>query len=161
MVLCENCHQNVATVHLTEIIKQDKKEIHLCNDCAQEKGITLKPFYVLNDVLGSLAAEEDFPIDETPSCEHCGISYSDFRQNGRLGCAKDYDSFKKQLHPFLEKVHNSLFHCGKVPCNTQDQVKDAQKIVRLRKSLNEAVESEDYEAAARIRDELKQYEEKI
>lgn len=158
MILCENCHQNVATVHLTEIIQQEKKEIHLCSDCANDKGITLKPFFVLNDVLGSLVGEEDIAVEEAPSCEHCGLSYSDFRQHGRLGCAKDYDVFKKQLHPFLEKVHNSLFHCGKVPGNSQEQMKDAQQIVKLRKNLNDAVEGEDYETAARLRDELRQLE---
>jgi protein arginine kinase activator len=158
MILCENCHQNVATVHLTEIIQSEKKEIHLCNDCANDKGITLKPFFVLNDVLGSLAGEEELPEDATPYCDHCGLSYNDFRQHGRLGCAKDYDTFKKQLNPFLEKVHNSLFHCGKVPQNSQEQVKDAQKIIRLRKSLKEAVENEEYEKAANLRDDLKKHE---
>jgi protein arginine kinase activator len=158
MQLCENCHQNVATVHLTEIVQQEKKEIHLCSDCANDKGITLKPFFALSDVSNLLAGDEEEAVEDSAVCEHCGISYSDFRQHGRLGCAKDYDTFKKQLHPFLEKVHNSLFHCGKVPRNTKDQVKEAQRIVRLRKTLNDAIEGENYEEAARIRDELKNLE---
>ena len=71
MILCENCHQNVATVHLTEIIQQEKKEIHLCSDCANDKGITLKPFFVLNDVLGSLAGEDEIPPPNIDKLYYC------------------------------------------------------------------------------------------
>ena len=155
MMLCENCQKNVATVHLTEIVQKAKKEVHLCNACAKLKGITLKPFFLLSDVLGQLE-EGETPAQEIDlACPECGTTYAQFRAEGRLGCPNDYEVFKAQLAPFMEKVHNSLFHCGKVPHRADARIKEAQRSVQLRRDLALAVENERYEEAARIRDELK------
>ncbi|MGE4157878.1 MAG: UvrB/UvrC motif-containing protein [Planctomycetota bacterium] len=155
MMLCENCQKNVATVHLTEIVQKAKKEVHLCNACAKSKGISLKPFFLLSDVLGQMD-EGEAPSQEVDlTCPECGTTYAQFRAEGRLGCPNDYEVFKAQLTPFMEKVHNSLFHCGKVPHRADPKIKEAQRTVQLRRDLSLAVENERYEEAARIRDELK------
>ncbi|MBI4576831.1 MAG: UvrB/UvrC motif-containing protein [Planctomycetes bacterium] len=157
-VICEGCNQNVATVHLTEIVKQTKKEVHLCEACAEERGVTKKAPFSISDLLGGLAepqpAEKEEAAAPTQDCPRCGLSYADFRAHGRLGCPEDYRVFGKLLLPLLEKIHGNTQHLGRVPKRAGERVLREKELMQLREELRRAIDREEYEHAAELRDRI-------
>ncbi len=170
-MVCENCNKSVATVHLTEIINKKKKELHLCEECAREKGVTLKAHFFAKETQPSadapaiekaagkskIAAED---VLSGLSCSVCGLTFAEFRASGRLGCANDYNAFKKGLSPLLEKIHGHTEHRGKVPHQVGERLERQKKLMSLRQSLNRAIQREEYEKAAEIRDQIYELEER-
>jgi protein arginine kinase activator len=159
---CQICKKNQATVHLTEIIKGKKREIHLCEDCAGKKGVAFKSGFSIQDLLSGIinnqAAQEIAKMSQI-KCPICGLSYLDFRQHGRLGCATDYTVFKEGLIPLLEKIHGSTEHLGKIPATSGELREVSRELLEMRQSLKQAIEREDYEQAAQLRDKIKVIEE--
>jgi protein arginine kinase activator len=170
---CEICKIKPATVHLTEIVDGQRRESHLCQACAQKEGITIKNQLSLNELLSSLIAahqqadEQEMDTIEK-SCPVCGMTLEMFRKNALLGCPKDYEIFDKSLQTIIEKAHNgNLIHKGKTPPGVPQQVvssdtkkdeaetKEKDEIESIKNQLDEAVRKEDYELAARLRDQLK------
>lgn len=168
VILCELCKQQPSTLHLTEITNGVKKELHLCAKCANQKGVTFQSHFSLPDFLASSepeappASAKSPKKSPSPACPRCGITYAQFRQAGRLGCPEDYAVFRKMLVPFIERIHGSTQHAGKIPARAakETDTESARQVASLRKALSEAVEREAYEDAARIRDEIRQIEEK-
>lgn len=167
-MICESCHQNLATVHLTEIVQKYKKETHLCEECARTKGVPYKTQFTVKEFLGSVAskgeAPSDTPVAATPApptgelaepCPSCGITFADFRSSGRLGCHADYDHFKRGLLPLLEKIHGSVQHTGRVPARVGARIERQRLIAALQRDLSQAVEREEYERAAELRDKIR------
>jgi protein arginine kinase activator len=164
---CEICKTKTATVHLTEIINGQRTESHLCQNCAQKEGVTIKSQLSLNELLSSLIAAHQ-QTDETSgseklhkACPECGITMEQFRKQALLGCPKDYNVFESDLQEIIEKTQdNNLTHKGKAPAqkqNSSNAASDNQgKIEELQKQLSQAVKKEDYELAAKIRDQLKE-----
>ena len=162
-ILCQVCKKNIATVHLTEIIKGKKREIHLCEECAGKKGVAFKSHqFSISDLLSGLvnsqAAQEIAKMSQI-KCPICGLSYLDFRQHGRLGCATDYTVFKEGLLGLLEKIHGSTDHMGKIPASSGETREISKELLELRQELKRAVEKEDYEKAADVRDRIRDIEE--
>jgi len=165
-MLCDICAKNPATVHLTEIIDDQMNELHLCEECAHKKSMHMEQQFGLSELLGGLA-EFEKPVKEkeaaavTVKCANCGLTYADFKKIGRLGCSECYTTFKKYLGPLLKKVHGSIIHFGKSPF-----IKDARVSMKieglqeLRNKLQKAIESEAFEEAAKIRDNIKELEKK-
>ena len=156
---CDNCGKKPATVHLTEIDDDgNKHEQHLCDECAQEIASpapkVFNPAEILTTLINQVAPE--FKEMAKTVCDHCGLSYLEFRSQGRLGCSHDYDAFEKGLVPILEKIHGSAEHKGKVPNRSHETAQQQSDYVRLRRELEEAVAVEDYERAAVLRDKLKE-----
>lgn len=158
MLMCNNCGKRPATVHITEIDSDQKKvETHLCEDCAQEKNVVVPQTLSLNDILSGLIeahSEKDAPELADTCCPSCGSKYSDFRANARVGCAHDYDVFRKGLVPVLERMHGSVRHTGKVSARAGRDVAYTQRLANLRRQLNKAIETENYEDAAKYRDQI-------
>lgn len=94
------------------------------------------------------------------TCPNCGIDFEYFRKNGRLGCDRCYEYFNKDLIPLIQKIHNSVTHVGKSPSMEADESNKILHLSKLRSSLAEAIENEDYEKAAILRDKIKEIEEK-
>lgn len=162
-ITCQVCKKNIATVHLTEIIKNKKREIHLCEECAAKKGIAFKATsFSISDLLSGLvntqAAQEIAKMSQV-KCPICGLSYLEFRQHGRLGCATDYTVFKEGLMPLLEKIHGDTEHLGKIPNSSGDTREVSKELLELRQELRRVIEKEDYEQAATLRDRIEQLEE--
>jgi protein arginine kinase activator len=163
---CDNCNKP-ATVHLTEIKSGKKIEKHLCEQCAaQNEGFTAaaKTHMPINELLTNFVMAHSglATKEQQTTCEHCGITWAEFRQTGLLGCAHDYMLFEKDLTPLLKRAHEEqAHHVGKVPTRrggTGVPVKRQVDVARLRKELARAVEAEDYERAAKLRDQIKQAE---
>jgi len=158
---CQICQKNEATIHLTEISNGVRTEMHLCEHCAQEEGIAVKSQISLNELLSSLLAAQ--PADDEvfaghkqkSSCPHCGFTLEQFRKEPVLGCPYDYEVFEKSLLPLIEKAQDGKTrHCGKIPSKTPADTKKQMELMRLRQQLETAVETEDYETAAELRDKI-------
>ena len=157
---CELCREAVATVHLTEISNNQKKEVHLCESCAQEKGVAIHSHVKnlsLPEFFGQLSDAPTTAEKKGPSsqkCPVCGIDYQEFRATGKFGCASDYRVFRKELDYLLDKVHGAIQHRGRMPLRLGMEMSRRRQIDDLKKELREAVESEEYEQAANIRDRI-------
>lgn len=164
MGLCERCKKAQATFHLTNIDRSGSKvERHLCDKCAAEEGLlqSAKPTVDLNEILENFVASSKSQSSELSEliCDACGLSYVEFRNQGLLGCAKDYEVFKEPITRLLERTHDgATHHCGKAPASSADTYKPHHDLQRLRRKLDEAVAAEDYERAAELRDQIRQLE---
>lgn len=165
-MLCNVCHKNEATIHVTEIINDEVQEVHICEACAKKKGIMMNHNYGLADFMAGLTDFGLSNIDNKPQikstfkCPECGMSFDDFKKIGRLGCGGCYEAFKKGLAPLLKKVHGSSQHIGKVPIRAGEKIKAESELQRLEQSLIKAIEQEAFEEAAGIRDEIKEFKSK-
>ena len=171
---CDICHKVSATVHLTEIINDKVTKLHLCEHCAREKSIEMEEHFGLADLLSGLAdlvpvteGKGKFPaintgvdIDSGIKCPSCGFTFAKFRKIGRLGCPGCYDAFRSQLSPLLRKVHGYDRHMGKIP-NREEVTKDATVLLgELKARLTKSIEHEEFEEAARLRDQIRSIEKK-
>jgi protein arginine kinase activator len=156
-VTCQRCKKQQATIHLTEILQNEKRERHLCEDCAREEGVAIKAQINLQDILSGMVEASDTARGEAKlTCPDCGITYAEFRSQGRLGCPHDYDVFAEPLKEVLEKIHGTTEHVGKLPRRAGADTLAQRELLQLRRQLQEAVESEHYEDAARLRDLIRQ-----
>ena len=161
---CQICKKAEATIHLTEIVEGQRSEMHICQMCAQNEGIAVKSQIPLNELLSNLLAyqpkEEEYEeLEEEVVCQDCGFTLDQFRKEGVLGCPGDYEVFKDALEPLLEKAHGGhSIHKGKVPSKVPADDKSKMKITSLRQQLQIAVTAEDYEMAAKLRDEITRIE---
>lgn len=161
---CDICHKNEATVHLTEIIDNQITELHLCEECARQKGSQMEQHFGLADLLAGLAdlgQQFEAPGKAEIKCPNCGLSYQDFRRVGRLGCSECYEAFKESLGILLKRIHGSTQHLGSCPSGpvmTAVQKKSELELLRVR--LQKAIETEAFEEAARLRDRIRVLETK-
>jgi protein arginine kinase activator len=178
---CESCDKAQATVHLTEIVNKKKRELHLCEECAAQRGLSIKTAFVdisekgagEKEVLSLPAAELKGALEKAPpaalqkvddlsgtSCPVCGLTFGEFRASGRLGCANDYMAFKRGLVPLLEKIHGQVEHKGKVPAHVGERLERQKRLADLRQRLSQAIQREEYEQAAVLRDEIYKLEDR-
>jgi protein arginine kinase activator len=161
-MVCQSCKERKATVHLTEIIgNKEKRELHLCEQCAQAHGTTgMEIMGLISSAFGPAAKAAGAGTETTDvKCAACGLAYSEFRSRGRLGCPQCYDVFRPQLESLLEKIHGNDKHVGKIPGGASAADRSREKrLVALRRQLHAAVKGEDYELAAKLRDDLKRAE---
>lgn len=161
MKRCSACGQAEGVVDLTHIEGGEVKTIHLCAKCAAEKGIQTPaatadtPLGSLLAALGSAAPGTAAPAPEAP-CGTCGATLRDFRETGRVGCADCYEAFGEPLRELVRRLHGSAHHMGKAyrPPGVQSAA-TAESIPELRERLRRAVEGEQFELAAQLRDKLK------
>ena len=161
---CQSCKEHTATIHLTEINNGQRFETHLCELCAQKQGLAIKNQIPLNELLSTLLAvqaesEDDSELDAVSAdtaCPACGITLKQFTKKSVLGCPHDYEVFEKQLRPIIRRAHNgNTTHCGKVPSKASASTKNNIELIKLQRQLDAAVQEENYEAAAKLRDKIK------
>jgi protein arginine kinase activator len=159
---CDQCHEREAVIHLTQIVNEQVTTLHLCERCAAEKGVE-SPGAQPKTPLGSFLAAmgKGYP-DQAPvargadSCPRCGASFQDFRESGRLGCPECYASFEAPLRDLLRRLHGSTHHMGERYVEPGQRVPDEPaKASDLREQLRVAVETENFELAAELRDRLR------
>lgn len=161
-MLCDICKKNQAVVHYTEVINEKVKKLNLCEECAINKGIGVHPPFSIGELLGGLTPTgiDISSADKSITCPGCGMNLAEFRETGRLGCYQCYESFNKSLMAMIGNIHKSTKHVGKVPSNARDAMGVIDKIRELEYKLQEAVQKEEFEEAAKIRDQIKMLEKK-
>jgi len=155
---CESCNEREATVHYTEIEGTEKREIHLCEECYRQK---LAPVQKATDFAELLKGLLHGVTDEDAAaanalCPTCGLSLAEFRASGRLGCPNDYHVFSEAIKPLIEKIQHGARHVGRVPSRAGDALERENMLIRLRRELERAVQREQYEEAARLRDRVRE-----
>ena len=155
-MLCDVCGKNPATVHLTEIVDEQMNELHLCEECARQKSIQMEQQFGLSDLLAGLAEfEKPEDLDKEGvrlKCPSCKLTYADFKKIGRLGCGECYVTFKRHLGVLLKRIHGASSHLGKSPVKVAPVTKEKIDLQELRNKLQQAIEEEAFEEAARLRD---------
>ena len=161
-MLCQRCNTNEATIHITEVTEGEHQENHLCEQCAEAEGAVVKTPTTINQLLSSfIMAHSGVAELAELSCPECGISFLEFRQHGLLGCPNDYEVFSQALDGLLARVHGAeTHHVAKAPARGNVEQKRNMELLRIRRELALAVESEAYEKAAQLRDKLKELESK-
>ena len=162
---CQHCEKN-AIFHITELTDPSGPTIiHLCEDHARvffQTGESLETATALSSLLAKQLqlekAASDMAETDKKTCPMCGITFSEFRKGGRLGCAYDYVVFEEDLEPLLINIHGAQKHFGKVPKNLGGTPKRHFQLKRLRSALQRAVEAENYEEAGELRDKIKAVE---
>ena len=149
-MLCEKCNKRVATIHLIKLINGEKSEVRLCESCAKEISNILSGFFE------SIDKNKQNKIEVI--CKKCGLTYSQFKASGQLGCDECYESFSSYLGPMFKRIQGDLEHIGKVPKRSGVKLVEKKKYVNLKKELQKAILEEEYERAAVLRDKIKDIE---
>ena len=160
---CADCHVNKATVHFTQIVNDETETFHLCQSCAQKRGLKTGPSDTqapLSDFLSEMGA----PIftkatSANLACPRCGCTFRQFRKTGRLGCAHCYSTFEQEMSALLRKIHGSNEHVGIAQEEAIGPLGEEEaRLLTLRRQLRQAVEREEYERAAELRDAIMRLE---
>ncbi|HYV35299.1 MAG TPA: UvrB/UvrC motif-containing protein [Gemmataceae bacterium] len=157
---CQKCH-NPATLHITEVLGEGQfEDLHLCEQCANK--YLYEPQH--KGAMKGLSSEAVGESDEIAAlnqreCPQCGIKFIEFRNSGRLGCPFDYQAFREELTPLLENIHGETHHVGKTPRRLPQNKQTQSELIQLRNRLKNAINKEDYEEAAKVRDQIKTLEE--
>ncbi|HOK95567.1 MAG TPA: UvrB/UvrC motif-containing protein [Anaerohalosphaeraceae bacterium] len=165
-MICQSCKEKTATIHLTEITNGHRSETHLCQDCARQQGLTIKTQIPINELLNTLLSAQSksqstgsVSVQSGRACPVCGMTLKRFAAEPLLGCPYDYTEFQAELLPLIEQSHNGKSrHCGKTPARTSQQDRNEIMLIQLRRQLEQAVKNEDYETAAKLRDQIKMYQ---
>jgi protein arginine kinase activator len=160
-MLCDLCKQNVATVHLSQLVDGKTKKIDLCEACSKAKGVDDPAMFSIADMLLGLGAAQELEQASASSelrCPNCGFTHADFKKAGRFGCSDCYAAFADGLEGLLKTMHNGIRHAGKVPQAYRQGEDVGEKIKSLQKMLRKAIETENYEQAATLRDQIKRLE---
>ena len=159
-MLCQDCKKQEATVHFTQIVNNEKIALSLCKECAAKRGfhspLENAPF-PLSDLISSLIEQLPQKKADIPdiTCSRCGLTFEQFTHQGRFGCGECYNAFRSRLEPIMRKIHGSSLHKGKVPVSIDGDPIPVREEERLEEALKKAIESEDFERAADLRDKLK------
>jgi protein arginine kinase activator len=148
-------------VHLTDIVENQKKEVHLCQECAEAQNLVTQQELNLPAILQTLIGHHlGGATDELArlTCPACGIKYMEFRAGGRLGCPHDYAVFRTGLSPLLRRIHRAERHTGKAPRRAAPTDGRDVELFQLRCQLRVAVDAEEFEEAARLRDLIRKKE---
>jgi protein arginine kinase activator len=158
---CDVCKEAEATVHLTQIVSGAMQKVDLCESCAKAKGVSDPASFSLADMflgLGHSEGTASTPSSSEIKCPNCGMSQTDFKKSGRLGCSQCYHTFADGLAPLLKSIHKGEQHVGKVPTGHAQDAVTAEQLKILKKDLEEAVKDENFEVAADLRDKIKKME---
>jgi len=164
-MLCQICKKKESAITFTKIVGGQKTEIHLCKDCApifsDKFSVFPHPQFDINDLLIGLLNAIDLyhkeegviPVKEI-ECSNCHLTYDEFKLSGKLGCSVCYYDFREQLVPLLRRLYGNNEHVGKIPQQSEGKLNEIRKIKQLKKELHELVLKEEYEKAAKTRDEI-------
>ena len=160
-MLCDHCKERDAIINLTQVEHDTKVTLHLCEQCAQQKGIETGSTVLkspLGTFLSAMGKGTTLPVPaDTLRCGTCGATLRDFKDSGRLGCAQCYLAFDEHLRDLLRRLHGSSQHMGEryAPPGEQHQPDARSELLDLRDKLRRAVDNENFELAAELRDRIR------
>lgn len=161
-MICEKCGKKTATTHVKTIVNGKLTEHHLCAECAAKAtGWGFDFSSLLGGLFGSAGKTE------VRRCEHCGASFAEITKTGKLGCEHCYETFRTELTPVIQKLHGAAHHVGKKPGGSALRVMptpgklqkvDTTPLEQKKRELQKAIEAQEFERAAVLRDEIKEME---
>lgn len=168
-MLCQNCNQRPASIHITQITNGEKKEVHLCEQCSALQDTYNISFNFPNFITNFLGlgdytqktSEVNTKESSLCTCPACGMDYDTFKKYGKFGCQECYHIFRSQINPMIKKLHGKDQHIGKIVKHGGENLKLEKEIALLNVKLAKAVELEEYEQAAVYRDKIKEIKQAI
>ncbi len=157
-MLCDDCKKNKATKVYKEASQDKMIEMHLCDECAEKRGIIVKKNQLPIEILKNMLKSDAFD-DATLICPKCLLSFAEFRRFQRFGCAECVRAFRSRIVPIIMSIHGVQQHIGRIPKKEKRGI--VGEIIRLKTELKEALQHENYERAAELRDLLKKYGENV
>lgn len=169
---CQRCGKNNADTHIKRVINGKFEEYHLCSDCAKEMGYSnvFEGFSHsfaddFNSLFGSFFENALPARTQATRCETCGSSYNDITRTGMMGCADCYKVFSDQIMPTVRRIHGNTTHCGKNSPKSKSEnaqpkaeEKPQSELDNLKSELNKAIDNQEFERAAELRDKIKEME---
>jgi len=164
---CERCHKFEATVHFSDFVSNTKSEIHLCEHCAMELGLGPSPMNVkfstkhYSDIF-NFSSNLSSTSQKGKVCQICGTSLIDYKYVGKLGCPSCYHYLQDEIVTIIKEINKNKKYIGKKPLNFMEYVK-LESVEKDKNNYNEnleilleiAVAEEKYEDAAKLRDRIK------
>lgn len=175
-MLCQKCHKKTASIFISSIINGQETRIYLCDDCAKDYPLfdfDFQDLFSIKDVMDKLKIDENNSIDKRKenlleiennsedkniTCPNCYNTYDEYRETGKLGCSRCYEIFEKQLKCIFKNIYGYKEYIGKSPKKDGGQICISKEIRILKEDLNRAIEQEEYEKAADIRDKINELE---
>lgn len=159
---CEECQKRSATVHFTQVIHGTKKQVHLCDVCAKEKGYLTdsEDAYSLHNLLAGLfnfdSVQQTFKQQDQLECPQCKLSFIEFNRTGKFGCAMCYETFSSKLDSIFRRVHSgNTKHIGKIPKRRGGDLHTKRQIESYQAEIQRLIKEEAFEEAAKVRDQIK------
>lgn len=163
-MICDDCKKRPASVHITQITNNQKVDKHLCHQCAQKHGemsFTMNTDFSVHDFLKNMFSHsfaDTIQAKQATACSKCGMTYQDFSRSGKIGCTSCYETFGSRLEPLLRRIHGATAHTGKLPKRTGGKLELKQRMKKLRSELERHITNEEYEQAAKVRDQIRDLE---
>lgn len=164
-MLCQNCGKHEATTHIKSVVNGEYTQLHLCTGCAGKLGYgdVFSGFgFDLGDFFGNFFSKPKTMVSsaKTERCEKCGMSFEEIVKSGKIGCAGCYEKFYEMLLPSVQRIHGKTQHNGKTAnvIEEKESIKEKTKeeiIAELQAEMKTAIEEQNFERAAEIRDEIK------
>jgi protein arginine kinase activator len=162
-MMCDNCKEREAEIQLVKVEHDAKVTLHLCKQCAQQKGVETGDSILKSPLGGFIQAmgKAGTSVLPTPAdglrCAACGSTLKDFRESGRLGCAQCYESFATHLRDLLRRLHGSSQHVGEryAQPGSGGEADPRRELLELKEQLRRAVDMENFELAAELRDRIR------
>lgn len=162
-MLCQNCEKSEATTHIKRVVNGDTAQTHLCADCAANLGYGdfFSGFGLnLGELFSGLSESglSEYAQAKKVCCQKCSCTFEDIVRDGKLGCAQCYTAFYDKLLPSLQRIHGRIEHNGKISESAGKETKRTSRLGQLREDLKAAIDEQNFEQAAKLRDEIKEME---
>lgn len=159
-MLCNECGKNEATVHVTHIINGKKTESHLCEECAKKNQSIFNTGFSMENMFSAMLNNAFSTTSYLPNkgCSTCGMTFEQFKKDGKFGCSDCIDTFKTKLMPVVKNIQGYDTHKGKIPRRAGGTYRIQKDIEKLKIELKKAIEAEEYEKAAELRDRIRNME---
>ena len=165
-MICQECGEKEATIHIVKNINGRQTELNLCEQCARKKDeldFTFQPQFSLHKLFSSMLEQSlrdkrEAAAITNSQCPRCGLTFSQFSQVGRLGCSECFSAFEGRLKPLLKRIHAGETHSGKIPIGVKHRVQAFREIEKFKEELKQKIADEDFEKAAELRDHIRELE---
>ena len=161
-MLCQICQKKQATTHIKSILNGEVTEYDLCPECAKKMGYG-NIFADMNSDFSSLLGSffgmgKEQVLPNSKRCSTCGSSFSDIARRGKVGCADCYSVFYEKLLPTIRRIHGNTEHIGKTAESAGEQNRIQNQVENLKSQLQKAIDNQEFEKAAELRDRIKELE---
>ncbi len=157
-MLCQKCQKNTAHVNIVKNINGNITQLHLCNECAAGEKLHFPSFQTDELFSAFFKGMTARPETETLRCPGCGLTYQELKNSGKFGCSDCFHTFSGYLDSMFKSIHGNAVHTGKIPKKAATSLHQKREIEELKQKLRKAIESEQFEVAAQLRDQIRQME---